>query len=157
MDNTEEEEAQIQTLTRTATGDAKAFDTRAAYVAYALYNTCFPEIPPMTERVIRTNHITRAAWIDDGVAATLLAERRLGKTVYYRVMGLAVAPAHRRRGHAAALMRRIETLVPTGAEIEVGVDLGRPSTDWLMAWYTTRLGYALRSESDEEAVLRKRV
>jgi GNAT superfamily N-acetyltransferase len=111
----------------------------------------------MTERVIRTNHITRAAWIDDGVAATLLAERRLGKTVYYRVMGLAVAPAHRRRGHAAALMRRIETLVPTGAEIEVGVDLGRPSTDWLMAWYTTRLGYALRSESDEEAVLRKRV
>ena len=147
----------IQTLTRT--DDAKvAFDTRAAAVTYALYNECFPGIPPMTVRAIRTNCITRAAWIGDGVAATLLAERvEKRRERYYRVMGLAVAPAHRRRGHGAALMRCLETLVPPGAVIEVGVDLGRPSTDWLLAWYTTRLGYAPHSSDPTEAVFRKRV
>ena len=147
---------EIQTLVR---ADAKDFDTRAAYAAYALYTTCFPDIPPVTVRAIRANHITRAAWIEDGVAATLLAERFEQKKGgrYYRVMGLAVAPEHRRRGHAAALMRRLETLVPAGVVIELGVDKGRPSTDWLLEWYTTRLGYAPHSEDATEAVLRKRV
>lgn len=149
----------IQTLVRAA-GAEKDFDTRAAYAAYGLYHTCFPGLPPVTERVIRANRITRAAWIGDGVAATLLAERlepNRGRAKYYRVMGLAVAPAHRRRGHAAALMRHLETLVPAGAVIELGVDKGRPSTDWLLDWYTTRLGYAPHSEDATEAVLRKRV
>ena len=150
---------EIQTLVR-AVGSERDFDTRAAYAAYALYNTCFPEVPPVTVRAIRANRSTRAAWIEDGVAATLLAERFDKKdrgAIYYRVMGLAVAPAHRRRGHAAALMRRLETLVPAGAVIELGVDKGRPSTDWLLAWYTARLGYAPHSEDATEAVLRKRV
>ena len=154
---TREEAAQIQTLARTAM-DAKTFDARAAYAAYALYTMCFPDIPPVTVRAIRANHITRAAWIEDGVAATLLAERFEKKGGrYYRVMGLAVAPEHRRRGHAAALMRRLETLVPAGVVIELGVDKGRPSTDWLLEWYTTRLGYAPHSKDATEAVLRKRV
>ena len=148
-----------KTLTKTKAND-KDFDTRAASLTYALYGVCFPNVPPITIRSIKHNRITRVAWLAEAetvFGATMLAERLdPRRVVYYRIMGLSVAPTHARRGHGLALMRCLETLVPPGAEIELGVDLNRPSTDWLFAWYT-RLGYTFLYERDDEAVMRKRI
>jgi GNAT superfamily N-acetyltransferase len=64
---------------------------------------------------------------------------------YYRVSGLAVDARHQQQGLGRALMHRLMTdpslIKESAAELRVGVDTGKPSTEWLRQWYG-RLGFA---------------
>ena len=68
---------------------------------------------------------------------------------------MGVAVASKRMGHGTALMRKIEEILPQGARLELGVDTGKDSTEWLQRWYE-RLGYETERDAGYEIVMVKR-
>ena len=132
---------------------SKRFDSRAAQLTQELYAVHFG--PPMvTKAVIRALNVRHVLWVEDAegtpIAATMLMRHPHLK--YYRVSGLAVDARHQQQGLGRALMHRLMTdpslIKESAAELRVGVDTGKPSTEWLRQWYG-RLGFA---EEEEHAV-----
>ena len=125
---------------------SKRFDSRAAQLTQELYAVHFG--PPMvTKAVIRALNVRHVLWVEDAegtpIAATMLMRHPHLK--YYRVSGLAVDARHKQQGLGRALMHRLMTdpslIKESAAELRVGVDTGKPSTEWLRQWYG-RLGFA---------------
>jgi GNAT superfamily N-acetyltransferase len=101
----------------------------------------------VTKAVIRALNVRHVLWVEDAegtpIAATMLMRHPHLK--YYRVSGLAVDARHQQQGLGRALMHRLMTdpslIKESAAELRVGVDTGKPSTEWLRQWYG-RLGFA---------------
>ena len=134
--------------------DSEAFRTKAAQVCADLYLEAFGPALPVTPQLIFQARIQHLIWIEDDerqpVAATMVAMRSKQD---YRIMGVAVAS--KRMGHGTALMRKIEEILPQGARLELGVDTGKDSTEWLQRWYE-RLGYETERDAGYEIVMVKR-
>ena len=133
-------------------GNSKRFDSGATNITRDLYATQLGgEL--VTKELIRTNNIRHVAWIesDDGkpVAAAMLIQLR---SEYYRVGGLAVDNAHKRKGYGTAIMARIQELVPSGSRLILGVDKDKETTEWLVEWYK-RLGFMHLTETHDEVLL----
>ncbi len=137
-------------------GNSKGFDSRATQITRDLYATQLGG-DLVTKELIRANRIRNVVWIesDDGkpVAAAMLIQLR---SVYYRVGGLAVDDAHKRKGYGTALMARLHELMPSGSRLILGVDKDREATEWLVEWYK-RLGFMHISETHDEVLLGKSV
>jgi predicted GNAT family acetyltransferase len=137
-------------------GHSKKFDSRATQLTRALYSTQLGGAL-ITKELIRAMNIRHVLWIEsaDGtpVAATMVFQQR---EVYFRVGGLAVDDAHKRKGYGSALLGRIDELLPTGSRLLLGVDTGKDATEWLTEWYK-RLGFLPIEETHDEIVLGKAI
>jgi GNAT superfamily N-acetyltransferase len=124
---------------------SKPFDSRAAQLTQKLYELHFGP-PRVTKAVIRALNIRHVLLVEDAegtpIAATMLMRHPHLK--YYRVSGLAVDARHQQQGLGRALMHRLMTdpslIKESAAELRVGVDTGKQSTEWLRQWYA-RLGF----------------
>jgi hypothetical protein len=116
------------------------FDSRAAKLTQALYAVHFG--PPMvTKAAIRALNIQHVLWIEDAegmpIAATMLMRHPCMK--FYRVSGLTVDAGHQQQGLGRAPMHRLMTdaslIKESAAELRMGVNTDKPSTEWLRQWY----------------------
>jgi ribosomal protein S18 acetylase RimI-like enzyme len=102
-------------------------------------------------------NIRHVLWVeaDDStpIAATMIM---LNYDENYRICGLAVESSYQKQGHAKALMAKIDEVLPEQSEVELGVDKGKDSTEWLTSWYE-RLGFRQIDETPHEIVLSKTV
>jgi hypothetical protein len=91
------------------------------------------------------------------------------QAVCYCVSGLAVDAGRRQQGLGRALMHRLMTdaslIEESTAELRVGVDTDKPSTEWLRQWYA-RLGFTEEVQSffcsdydvdEKEILMRKQI
>lgn len=131
---------------------SKWFDSKATQLTRALYASQLGGAL-VTKKLIRMMNIQHVLWIEsaDGtpVAATMIQKQR---GVYYRVGGLAVDDAHKRKGYGSTLMAEIKKIVPNGARLILGVDTGKDATEWLTKWYT-QLGFSFIQETHDEILL----
>ena len=137
-------------------GHSKGFDSRATQLTRELYATQLGG-DLVTKALVRTNKIKYVVWIqaDDGtpIAASMVLQLR---GMYYRVGGLAVHDAHKRKGYGSALLAKIHELLPSGSRLLLGVDTGKEATEWLTKWYK-RLGFMHVNETHDEILLGKAI
>jgi GNAT superfamily N-acetyltransferase len=121
---------------------SKRFDSMAAQITQALYALYFG--PPMvTKKVIRSLNIRHVLWIEGEEGTPIAAMMVMFNSMmgYYRVSGLVVDVRYQRQGFGAALMEKVMTeVLPDGAELQLGVDTEKETTEWLRQWYA-RLGF----------------
>lgn len=133
----------------------KPFCRQAAAVTHDLYLSEFGPELPVTEGLVGRANVRYVFWAEnpDGrvIAASMVKEISPN---YVRILGLAVS--EKRQGHGTAIMRKIEATMPSGTEIELGVDLNKDTTDFLLDWYK-RLGYSAQDQNSIEIIMRKRV
>ncbi len=134
----------------------KWFDSRATQLTRALYASQLGGAL-VNKKFIRAMKIRHVLWIEsaDGVpiAAAMIQQQR---SVYYRLGGLAVDDAHKRKGYGSALMSRISQMLPRGSMLLLGVDTGKDATKWLTEWYI-RLGFVEVDETYDEILLGKAI
>jgi GNAT superfamily N-acetyltransferase len=143
---------EVCTLSMPQRKGSKRFVQSAARITRDLYAPAF-NIPTVTKREIFWSNVRHVLWIENKedrtpIAATMIMYHEMHK--YYRIMGLAVHELHRRQGYGAQLMRAALAMLPTGAELHVGVDTGKDSTDWLVEWYS-RMGFQPMMQSHDYA------
>ena len=118
----------------------RVFEEQAVQRTRDLFARHFGTEYPVNVSLIRNWKISQMLWIEgeDGetTAATLISNNTRGD--FFRVNGLAVDTHHQRKGFATAIMDHVDTITPSGAVVEVAVDLDTESTEWLISWYTRR-------------------
>jgi ribosomal protein S18 acetylase RimI-like enzyme len=133
----------------------KKFDGLASQLTRSLYASQLGGLP-VTKEVVRTMNIQHVLSIKEPqtgepIAASMVMRYPNGQ---YRVCGVAVDSAHKRKGYGTAIMRRIEALLPSESRLCLGVDKDKEETQWLVDWYTT-LGYERCSETHDEIIMAK--
>jgi predicted N-acetyltransferase YhbS len=111
----------------------------------------------VTKAAIRALNSQHVLWIEDAegtpIAATMLMRHPHLK--YYCVSGLAVDAGHQQQRLGRALMHRLMTdaslIKESAAELRVGLDTDKLSTEWLRQWYA-RLGFT--EEVHQRSVVR---
>ena len=137
---------QVKTYSRHNTAD---FCSTASALVHDLYLAAFGPEHPVTPEFIEQQRITKVYCIEqDGtvVAATML--KRFGCGFY--VQGIAVQS--KRKGYGTKLMEALIDSVPEAGGIQLGVDTGKQSTDWLTEWYM-RLGFVHLGSEDSQIIL----
>jgi GNAT superfamily N-acetyltransferase len=137
---------------------SKFFDSEAAKHTRDIYAEQFgPSSEKVTKRCVREMDVKYLIRISDEhghtIAATMLRESGY---MHYRICGLAVAAGHQRKGLGSMLLRRIEAVLPNHSTVELGVDVGKTTTEWLQAWYA-RFGYEQVGANAIEVVMVKRI
>lgn len=146
----------LQTLHRK---DCADFHARVAERVAPLYAAAFGSEYPVTSGAVHQMQVQCCIWLeadDKTVAATMISTRYRDPT-RFRIEGIAVDEAHRRRGLATRLIKAVDEFmgsVAEGSTIELGVDLDTDDTDWLVQLYE-RHGYKVWRQDEDEILMRK--
>ena len=137
---------------------SRFFDAKATKHTRHIYAEQFgPGSEIVTKKCVRNMGIKHLLWIDDEqghtIAATMLRE---SGHKHYRICGLAVATAYQQKGFGSMLLRSIEDALPNDCKVELGVDVGKSTTERLQAWYA-RFGYKQVDADEFEVVMVKHI
>jgi len=139
-------------------GHSRFFDSEATKRTRMIYAEQFGAGSEMvTKQCVRDMDIKHLLWISDEhghtIAATMLRE---SGDKHYRICGLAVDGVHQRKGLGSMLLRGIEDALPNNCKVELGVDVGKSTTEWLQEWYL-RFGFVRVGANAIEVVMVKHI
>jgi GNAT superfamily N-acetyltransferase len=137
-------------------GHSRYFDSQAVKHARDIYKQQFgPMSETVTKSLVRNMNIIYVFWIEDEtrstIAATMVSEIM---DRHFRIGGLAVKTEHQRKGLASALLREMDAVLPKDSTLELGVDVGKDTTEWYTNWYT-RMGFEVVEIKSYEFVMSK--